>query len=414
MSKDAVISVNAVSKKFCRNLRRSMLYGIADLGQELIGKTPNYARLRDDEFWALQDVSFTVERGEKLGFLGVNGSGKSTLLRLINGIFPPDTGFISVRGRVGALIAVGVGFHPHMTGRENVYLNGTILGMSRKEITQKFEAIIDFAEIGEFIDAPVLTYSSGMTVRLGFAIAIHAEVDIMLVDEVLAVGDFAFSLKCQKKLSAYYQQGGTFILVSHNMQLIRNTCERVIWLDAGKIQEDGKAWDICNHYETAQIQKLYHTNQIIQNVINFDKTVSLTNIEFLNRDNLATTQFETGDCFRVHIRFDAARPVFDPIFTISLFDPDGTLIFENYSNQETERIASIKGKGEVQFIIDKLNVRPNIYECSITWSEKDIMNKLEWHERAYKIVVTNSRYAVNQGIMYPYPQWRFINTSIHV
>ncbi|MBE9531297.1 MAG: ABC transporter ATP-binding protein, partial [Proteobacteria bacterium] len=193
---EVVISIKNLSKKFCTHLKRSMAYGIIDLSKNLVGIKPNTEELRRDEFWALDNMNFELKRGEVLGLIGLNGCGKTTLLRLLTGIFPPDKGEITIKGRVGALIAVGAGFHPHMTGRENIYLNGTILGMSAKELDACFDDIIEFAEIGDFIEAPVSTYSSGMRVRLGFAIAIHINPDILLIDEVLAVGDLNFSIKC--------------------------------------------------------------------------------------------------------------------------------------------------------------------------------------------------------------------------
>jgi lipopolysaccharide transport system ATP-binding protein len=191
---DTLIKVEGLHKKFCQSLKRSMFYGTIDATKSMLGLPIKNADLRKKEFWALQDINFELKQGEKVGVLGANGSGKSTLLRLLNGVFPPDVGKITLNGRIGALIAVGAGFHPHMTGRENIYLNGTILGMTRKEIEKKFNEIVDFAEIGDFIDSPVATYSSGMTVRLGFSIAVHGKVEIMLVDEILAVGDLAFQL----------------------------------------------------------------------------------------------------------------------------------------------------------------------------------------------------------------------------
>lgn len=248
-SDDVVISVNNVSKKFCRNLRRSMLYGINDLSQNMFGMKPETTQLRKDEFWALDNVSFDLRRGETLGLVGANGSGKTTLLRLLTGIFPPDNGKIEITGRIGALIAVGAGFHPHMTGRENIYLNGTILGMKRAEIVRKFDRIVEFSEIGDFLDAPVSTYSSGMYVRLGFAIAIHAPIDILIVDEILAVGDAHFQRKCLNRIRDIRNQGAAIILVSHNMQNIEGMCSKAILFHHGKQLKTGSPKDVVPAYE---------------------------------------------------------------------------------------------------------------------------------------------------------------------
>jgi len=246
---EAVISVKHVSKKFCRNLKRSMAYGIVDLSKNLLGIKPDTSTLRQTEFWALDDVNFELRKGETLGIIGVNGSGKTTLLRLLTGIFPPDKGEIMVKGRVGALVAVGAGFHPHMTGRENIYLNGTILGMTRKEIQERFENIVEFSEIGEFLDAPVSTYSSGMRVRLGFSIALHCVPDILLVDEILSVGDLSFRNKSLRRMQEFRKKARAIIFVSHNLDQVQVLCSRVVILDKGKIVFDGETHEGCARYQ---------------------------------------------------------------------------------------------------------------------------------------------------------------------
>lgn len=236
---EVVLRVESLYKKFCRSLTHSMYYGVIDSVRSMLGAAYDTQRLRKNEFWALEDICFELHKGETLGILGANGSGKSTLLRLITGIYPPDRGRISFTGRIGALIAVGAGFHPHMTGRENIYLNGTILGMTRREINERLDAIIDFADIGDFLEAPVSTYSSGMRVRLGFAIAIHCEPDILLVDEILAVGDVGFQLKCFDRIGTLRKQGVATLLVSHNLQQLSMFCRKVLLLNRGRVEYFG-------------------------------------------------------------------------------------------------------------------------------------------------------------------------------
>jgi len=235
MSIDPIISVQSVSKKFCRSLKRTMLYGATDVARDLLGISPNPRELRPDEFWALDDVSFEVRRGECLGLIGPNGAGKSTLLKLLNGITLPDQGTIKITGSVGALLELGAGFHPALTGRENIYLNAAILGLSKEEISDKFDAIVNFAGLEEFIDSPVKHYSSGMYVRLGFAIAVHAEPDIFLIDEALAVGDVSFQSKCHGKLREFSERGVTIILVTHNLDLVNSRCSRAVLLAKGNV-----------------------------------------------------------------------------------------------------------------------------------------------------------------------------------
>ena len=234
MTTDAII-VSELSKKFCKSLRRGLYYGAIDILASAV--SPNRAgtrKLRKDEFWAVDDVSFSIARGDTFGVIGQNGSGKSTLLKILNGILLPDSGTVTMNGRVGALIEVGAGFNPVLTGRENIYLNGAILGMTKAEIARKFDSIVAFADVGEFLDVPVRNYSSGMSVRLGFAVAIHAELDMLLVDEVLAVGDAQFQYKCYDRINELRARGTTIILVSHSMSVVERVCTRTLVMDHGK------------------------------------------------------------------------------------------------------------------------------------------------------------------------------------
>jgi ABC-type polysaccharide/polyol phosphate transport system ATPase subunit len=247
-SASIVLQASGVYKKFCRNLRRSMIYGLKDLARGTVGLRPHTESLRRDEFWALDDVSFELRENEILGIIGANGSGKSTLLRILTGIYPPDKGHIKMDGKVGGIIALGAGMHPHMTGRENVYLNATILGMTRDEIQEKFDSIVAFAELGEFLDAPLSTYSSGMKVRLGFAVAIHCKPDILLIDEVLAVGDARFRNKCMAALAEYRKNAKAIIFISHDMDSIRTLCTRLMVLQYGKVLFDGDVGEGLVHY----------------------------------------------------------------------------------------------------------------------------------------------------------------------
>jgi len=246
---DVVVSVDGVSKKFCRDLKRSLFYGVQDITTDLVGGRRKSEVLRPHEFWALNNVSFQLRRGEALGLVGANGAGKSTLLRIISGLIKPDSGSVKVRGRVAPLIALGAGFNPILTGRENIYANMSILGLSTQEIKEKFDDVVEFAEIHDAIDAPVQTYSSGMAARLGFACAIHIEPEILLIDEVLAVGDIKFKLKCHNRLAELKENGTAFILVSHNPYIVLNTCENAIYLNKGILSCSGETEIIINKYE---------------------------------------------------------------------------------------------------------------------------------------------------------------------
>jgi teichoic acid transport system ATP-binding protein len=248
MLTDTVISVQGISKKFCRSLKHTVLYGVRDVTREVLGLPTISNGLRPDEFWALDDVSFEVQRGECLGLIGPNGAGKSTILKLLTGITLPDKGAIKVAGRVGALLELGAGFHPMLTGRENIHLNAAILGLSKEEITEKFDAIVDFAGLQEFIDSPVKHYSSGMYVRLGFAIAAHADPDVFLIDEALSVGDIFFQSKCYAKLREFRDRGITIILVTHSLDLVTTHCSRALLLDRGIIAAEGGPKEVVDRY----------------------------------------------------------------------------------------------------------------------------------------------------------------------
>lgn len=248
MDSDIVIKSEKVGKKYCRDLKRSLAYGVADIISDLLARRGYSEKLRKDEFWANKEISFEIKKGESVGIIGSNGAGKTTLLKMLTGIIKPDSGRIKVSGNVGALVALGAGFNPILTGRENIFINGAVLGFSAKQIDERLDEIVEFAEIGEFINAPVRSYSSGMKVRLGFAIASHMDPDILLIDEVLAVGDQAFKNKCFRHLRSLLDAERTIVLVSHSMPQVQNVCERAILLDKGCIIEDGPVREVVASY----------------------------------------------------------------------------------------------------------------------------------------------------------------------
>lgn len=248
MEKEVLVKVENVSKKFTTDLKDSLKYGFGDIVKSLFGKQSS-KELRKNEFWAVKDVSFELKRGECIGLIGHNGAGKSTLLKVINGLYNPDEGMITMKGKVGALIELGAGFNPILTGRENIYNNASILGFSKQEVDEKMQSIIEFSEIEDFLDMPVKNYSSGMRVRLGFAIASHLDPDILIVDEVLAVGDLGFVLKCFKKIDQILPNTA-IIFVSHSMPMVARICNQIILMDHGKVEYQG--------YEISKGIELYY------------------------------------------------------------------------------------------------------------------------------------------------------------
>jgi len=240
----AVIRFSHVSKGFVRHSSRRLL------GGHLLQRLRQASR---ETFWALKDVSFAVDRGESVALIGANGAGKSTLLGLIAGLAEPEKGTVSVTGRLAALLELGSGFHGDLTGRENVYLNGALLGLSRQEMRRRFDQIVDFSGVGEFIDEPLRTYSSGMMLRLAFSVAIQVNPDILIVDEVLAVGDQSFQAKCLDKIAAFQRSGNTLICVSHVPSAVQNLCPRAIWLDHGRVVMDGPSAGVIEEYSTGRL-----------------------------------------------------------------------------------------------------------------------------------------------------------------
>jgi len=251
MDDDTLIKVENVKKKYCRSLKRSMQYGLQDIARDLLHLQSTDNILRQDEFWSLNNISFEVKRGECLGIIGANGAGKSTLLKLLNGIILPDAGEIITTGRVCSLIEVGSGFHPMLSGKENIYINGSILGMSNKEIDEKFDSIVEFAELEDSIDMPVKHYSSGMYVRLGFAIAAHVQPDILILDEILAVGDISFIAKCFRHLSSIKNETA-IILVSHDMRNISRIADKALLLSSGIVKTFGPPAKTISSYRMQQ------------------------------------------------------------------------------------------------------------------------------------------------------------------
>ena len=402
-SSEIAIKVENVSKKFCKSLKRSMIYGMKDIAKNSLGLSSNSHILRKNEFWAVEDVSFEVKKGETLGIIGPNGSGKTTILKMLNGIFWPDKGKITIKGKTGALIAVGSGFHPMLTGRENIYLNAAILGMSRHEVNRKFDDIVEFADIGDFLDTPVKFYSSGMFVRLGFSVAIHCDPDILLVDEVLAVGDMAFALKCHKKMSKFRSAGGTIVMVSHNLQAIRNICEKALWLYKGKIKGIHDARTTCEQYEKYTIERKESSYIKTGKQLHYDPSAKISRVEFLNKNDNRCENFKVGDYFKIRINFACRRTVKNPIFTVSIFNKEGLLVSSNYSNSDGLNATQISEVGYTDFCIKNLSFKPNKYICSITFSEKEVTNVLDWHEKCYFFTITGR--LKSYGLIDPFPRW---------
>ncbi|MGK5090843.1 ABC transporter ATP-binding protein [Deltaproteobacteria bacterium TL4] len=380
---EVILSVDHVSKKYSRSLRHSMLYGAFDICRNFVGLNHNPDQLRKTEFWAVNNISFQLKQGDSLALIGSNGSGKSTMLKMISGIFMPDKGNINLNATVAALIEVGAGFHPMLTGRENVYINGQILGMTKQEVKDKFDEIIAFSEIEEaFMDTPVKYYSSGMYARLGFSIAIHSQPDILLVDEVLAVGDLGFAIKCAKKVFEYRNSGGSIILVTHGMHNVKHQCDYALWIEKGIFQNYGDSVDIANKYEQYM---LHLSGASAGEIIATDDNIQIQEVKYKEK-------LQAHQPLELEISVFFNREVQNPIFMMHLHsNVDESLIFSHYSNADGYHWDSLKGSVMIKIVTKALSLRTGTYKFSFSISEKEMSNHLVWHHKKYSLTIENPK-----------------------
>jgi len=345
---DIALRVDSVGKKYLiahqqreryTALRDVLANKAKSLGRRVfdLGRMPiEGARSRKEEFWALKDISFEVKKGERIGIIGRNGAGKSTLLKLLSRITEPSTGCIELHGRVASLLEVGTGFHPELTGRENIYLNGAILGMGRAEIKQKFDEIVDFAEVEKFLDVPVKRYSSGMYVRLAFAVAAHLEPEILVVDEVLAVGDIEFQKKCIGKMNEVAKGGRTILFVSHNMQAINSLCSRAILLAQGCLYQDGPVGDVVQQYLLAGSKRDGEVLWGRHEKSLGDGLFHLKAMRLLKMGGEVSTQFRSDEPIRIQMEFELIELPPNLVVGYDLCTPEGLVVYRCYHNDSTQ------------------------------------------------------------------------------
>jgi ABC-type polysaccharide/polyol phosphate transport system ATPase subunit len=400
-----------------------------------------------ETFPALQDVSFTVPPGRTYGVIGRNGSGKSTALKLVAGITKPTTGTVTVRGRVSALIELGAGFHPEISGRENVFINGIMLGLSRNEVSKRFDAIVDFAELKDFIDAPVKTYSSGMYMRLGFAVAIHVDPDVLLVDEVLAVGDEGFTHKCLDKFAEFRRRGKTVLLVTHSLGVVERFCDEALWLDAGRAMIHGDPKRVVDAYLTAvekNEEALLATTtaravaaaadsagpseaaEIVTETLaatgpteapdqppDFfqavegrwgSREVEIDRVALLDREGRESFVFHSGDRMTVSFAVRAAVPVTDFVFGVSLFSAEGVCCYGTNTYLEEMEPAELSGAAEVSFEIERLDLVEGTYKLDVAVHKRDGY-PYDYHRLLYTFRVKSR--ARDVGIYRPEHRWAF-------
>ena len=376
----AVVSVENVSKKFCRGLQRGMLYTTTDVARDMIGLRGPNDRLRPEEFWATKDLSFELNRGESLGLLGTNGAGKSTLLKMLNGIIRPDLGEIRMRGRIGALIEVGAGFHPMLTGRENIYVNGAILGMKKRELDAKFDDIVSFSGLaGDILDAPVKTYSSGMYVRLGFSVAIHCDPEILLVDEVLSVGDGAFRVRCADWIAGFLRRQGTLILVSHYLPTIRECCNKAIYMEYGQCKYYGDTMGGLQMYQDAQNRSMAANNGQ-QSKLKAGSPLQFRSLKLQDADTgFVSEEFDHEQPFCVKMEIEARETTAGAHLHLVFPGPDGkTVCGWTSRTEQPEGLCFTPGTHELQIDMGPMNLIPGSYSVIGFLSEKSHL--ADYHE----------------------------------
>jgi len=385
----------------------------------------------EEKFPALQDVSFAVAAGKTYGISGRNGSGKSTALKLVAGITKPTSGTVTVHGRISALIELGAGFHPEISGRENVFINGIMLGLSKREVAKRFDEIVEFAELQQFIDAPVKTYSSGMYMRLGFAVAIHVDPDVLLVDEVLAVGDEGFTHKCLDKFGEFKRRGKTILLVTHSLGLVERFCDEALWLDEGKARAAGDPKRVIDAYltdvERSEEKELAATETKSQAEQEGEikggpldsgsisppaqaesrwgsREIEITDVMLRGEDGQPAHVFQSGERIAIQLRVRAHQAVSDFVFGVGLYSAEGVTCYGTNTDMENFQPQEIEGDGEVTFTIESLDLVEGTYKLDVAAHKRDGY-PYDYHRLLYTFRVKSRSREV--GIYRPKHSWSF-------
>jgi ABC-type polysaccharide/polyol phosphate transport system ATPase subunit len=436
------IELTNVTKVYRRYARRKQF---ATLKSALLTGSLIQDLQPDETFPALKGVSFSVPAGRTYAIIGRNGSGKSTALKLVAGITKPTTGTVNVGGRISALIELGAGFHPEISGRENVFINGIMLGLTKREVTRRFDEIVEFAELQDFIDAPVKTYSSGMYMRLGFAVAIHVDPDVLLVDEVLAVGDEGFTHKCLDKFGEFKRRGKTILLVTHSLNLVERFCDEALWLDSGKVRGSGDPKRVVGAYLTdvgkseerelaraeakseqraerqeAQIQSPESKAQgrepsgsVVEDMTRVDegrwgsREVEITGVTFKSEQGETSHIFQSGDPMTIHLGVRAHQATSDFVFGIGIYSADGVNCYGTNTHLEEFTPQEVRGEGEVTFAIESLDLVEGTYKLDVAVHKRDGY-PYDYHRLLYTFRVKSRSKEV--GIYRPRHTWNFSPT----
>ena len=391
---DITIELNKVAKRYW--LRRGWyVTSIRDEVERLTARLLRRQVEPREEFWALRDVTFSLKRGEVLGLVGPNGAGKSTLLKILSRVTVPTSGSFVVHGRLGALIEIGAGFHPELTGRENIALNGVILGMSRREIQSKFDRIVAFAELERFIDTPIKHYSSGMQMRLGFSVAAHTDPDVLLIDEILAVGDASFQAKCANKIAELKEQDKTIILCSHNLTNITDHCKSVLWVEAGQVRMLGETDAVLDaylqHVTAAMNAEAEHAHQ--QERAAFEGLATIHDVVTLNAAEQAQTRFDRGDRVLIDITYSAAQPIPGAVFGVAVQDIQGYALGGVVTDPDTMKITSPVEHGVLRLTLDPVLFSRGVYTLNVNITDPKVKRTYDLKRRAARFAIDGPRAA---------------------
>ena len=362
-------------------------------------------RARYDEFWALKGVDFEIPFGSTFGIIGSNGSGKSTLLKCLAGILSPDKGSVSCNGRMAALLELGAGFHPDLSGRENIYLNGAILGMTRSEIDRKLEEIIDFSGLEKFVDTPVKNYSSGMVVRLGFAVATNVDPEILIIDEVLAVGDESFQHRCHEKIESFRQEGRTIILVSHGLMQVAQLCSTVAWLEKGVIQEIGPSYEVIGKYAGQS----HDAAPKIEGEIGErwgSHEAEITRAEFVNADGVPVHVLKTGEPISLQIDYTAHMQLTEPVFGIRFTHLHGINVWGSNTKRMGFQPATLNNSGTITLNIPELPILAGTYDLTVALTDQHETYEYDHWERRVRFDVVQYN-SFDEGLVTVEASWSF-------
>ena len=355
-----------------------------------------------EEFWALREVSFVVERGETVGLVGRNGSGKSTLLQLVSGILYPTEGGVSVQGRVAALLELGAGFNPEFSGRDNVYVNGAVLGLTRREIDERFDRIAAFSELGDFIDRPVRTYSSGMYVRLAFAVAAHVDPEVLIIDEALAVGDAAFQLKCMERMKEIKAQGATILFVSHSAEQVKRFCDRALWLDRGRLRSVGPSALVADEYRDAVDEPGDGGSAAHHGTAPHPELATIVRVQ------CETPSVRTFDPLEVTVTYRVNRgPLPRLLVGVALYDRSGHYVFGPNTHLDGVALPDTPGEHRVVYRIPRLTLLPGTYYVHAGLFSDAGLVLLDYRSNVVKVSVSASYFA--EGAFYLEHEWQVLD-----